>query len=214
MLAATIVVAAIGVVEMVDGLATVADTAGTLSALLVLFSIVAVAVRVISGRGTRRWPRRAMAGLVGASALLLVLMLVATVRAHTASGRFQDQLAGFPLPTTFESVRVAGNAAHSSQPEYAVRAWRVPPGTDACADLELAFRAWAQGNVEIFSRGDACAAVVNDGTEESEASLSQEDRRLWWRCGSRARRCSSSDRVRSGFCQVAGRGERPYRRCV
>ncbi|MBA3339053.1 MAG: hypothetical protein H0T54_04780 [Geodermatophilaceae bacterium] len=103
-LAATIVVSAIGVVESIQGLTTVVSTAGVLLVPLVLLSVTAVAMRVTSARTTRRWPRRAMGGLAASSALLLVIMLVATFRAHTASTRFEDQSGQLPAP---RSIRIS-----------------------------------------------------------------------------------------------------------
>lgn len=174
-LASAIVVIVIGVSESVSGLSTVEDTAGILAALLVLVLVAAFALRVISRRTAHGWPRRAMTGLVAASAVLLVIMLVATVRGHTASARFEDQLAGFPLPAGYVSVPVTGHSQHASEPEHAVRAWEVPSGVDPCADLQRAFRAFTDGRVQTSSPGvGLCGAVAYDGPTKSAASVSED----------------------------------------
>ena len=170
---ALLVVAGICAAESVNGLQTVVSTAGTVAAVLVPATVVAVGVRRIAGRTAGPWPGRGLAALAVISVALVVVVVVVTYRAHSASERFADDAARLPLPAGYTSVPAqAADAQHSGEPEHTMLAWRVPSGADACADIKRAFTAWSDDPVESFSRGTACAVASNDSDTKSELHVS------------------------------------------
>jgi hypothetical protein len=179
---ALLVVAGIGVVESVSGLQAVVGTAGGVFAVLVPLTVVAVVLRVAAGWSGSPWPGRGLLVLAAASVVLAVLVVVTTYRAHTSADRFADRAAELPLPGGYRALSAgeaeAGDLQHAGEPQHAVRVWRVPSGADACADIRRAFRSWADGPSQSFSRGDRCAVVADDGTDKSEVSVSADGSKI------------------------------------
>lgn len=168
-----VVVAVLGAWESVSGLQAVASTASGVGALLLLLAVAAVVLQVTSRRSAQRWPRFGLGGLAVVSVALVAVVLVSSYCAHTASGRFVDEAARFPLPKSYAPVPAAGaDAQHARKPEHTVRAWRVPAGADPCRDVERAFKAWTDEPAETFSRGDSCSVAANDSTDKSEVTVS------------------------------------------
>jgi hypothetical protein len=172
---ATLIVAVIAGRESLAGLQTIASTASGVSVVLVLLLVVAIVIRLIARRSESSWPRWSLAGLAIASSLLLVIVVAVTCRAHTASSRFADQIARFPLPAGYRPVSASqGEPQHSIEPQHAARAWRVPAGAEPCADIKRAFAAWTDEPGQAFTRGTSCAVVSNGGTNKSEVSISRD----------------------------------------
>ena len=170
----TLVVLVIGVKEAWDGLATVADTGTLLSAALIVILIVASVVR-FTGDRSAPWRDRTVRALAVIAVALVVLMLVATFRAHTSSDRFADRMDDFPLPRDYESASTSGVDARSQgDPEHVVRAWKVPAGADACAAMTRAFETWAEPPLEEFTRGGSCSVASNDQPEKAEVHVSSD----------------------------------------
>jgi Na+-transporting methylmalonyl-CoA/oxaloacetate decarboxylase gamma subunit len=174
-LVATLVVVVIAGRESLSGLAAVASTASGVAVVLVLLLIVAIVVRLIARRSTSAWPWRSLTALAAVSSLLVVAVVLVTYRDHTASSRFADRVAKFPLPAGYQHVADdRGDAQHLSEPERAARAWRVPSGADPCADIKRAFAAWTDQSGQAFTRGTGCAVSAIKGTDKSEVSVSQD----------------------------------------
>lgn len=166
------VVGILGARESVSGLETVASTASGVGAVLLFLTGAAVVLRMTAGRSARRWPRFGLGGLAIVSVALVAVVLVSTIRAHTASSRFADEMAHFPLPKSYVTESAAGvDAQHARKPEHTVRVWRVPAGADACRDIESAFRSWTHERIETFSRGDTCSVAANASTDKSEVTV-------------------------------------------
>jgi hypothetical protein len=161
--------------ESLSGLAAVASTASGVSVVLMLLLIVAIVVRLIARRSRSAWPRWTLTALAVVSWLLVVVVLVVTYRGHTASSRFADQVATFPLPAGYQHVAAdQGDAQHSNEPQRAARAWRVPSGADPCADIKRAFAAWTDQSSQAFTRGAGCAVSAIKGTDKAEVNVSQD----------------------------------------
>ncbi|MFZ0139986.1 MAG: hypothetical protein WAL70_02800 [Aeromicrobium sp.] len=168
----TLLVLAVGAREAWSGLATVADIGTGITAALLLVMLVALVVRFT---GDRSSPRRlnVLSVLGGVSVVLAALMLVATFRGHTASGRFADRMDTFPLPDAYEKASPAGaEVRNQTLPEHVVRVWRVPTGDDACAAMTSAFRAWAEPPFEEYTRGGSCTISSDEQTDKAEAHVS------------------------------------------
>lgn len=174
---ATVVAVVIAAHESLVGLKTVASTASAVAVVLVLLTLAAIVVRLAARRSSRAWPRWSLAGLAVGSSILLVIVVVSTYRGHTASSRFADQVAKFPLPSGYRSIPESqGEPQHANEPQRAARAWSVPSGAEPCADIKRAFAAWTDQPGQPFKRGSGCAVVSTKGTNKSEVSVSQDGR--------------------------------------
>ncbi|MDX6277557.1 MAG: hypothetical protein QOJ72_1685 [Nocardioidaceae bacterium] len=172
---ATLVVVVIAARESLGGLKTVASTASAVSVVLVVLTLAAVVVRLIARRSSSSWPRWSLAGLAVASSILLVVVLVVSYHAHTASSRFADQVAKFPLPAGYRPVPASrGEPQHANEPQRAARAWLIPSGAEPCTDIKRAFARWTDQPGQLFKRGSRCAVVSIKGTDKSEVSVSQD----------------------------------------
>lgn len=177
--AATVAVVVLGVAEAAGGLAVVTGTALPVAAVLLLLTLVGALVRLVGRRTGRRWSGFVLAGLATVSVVLALLVVTVAIRGHTASSRFEDAIAALPLPADYRPTSVEGaDTQHQGNPEYAARAWTVPPSADACAEIDRAFRVWTQSPVQAFSRGAACAVATSGQDENAEVSLSRDGRRV------------------------------------
>ena len=184
----TLVVLVIGVKEAWDGLATVADTGTLLSAALIVILIVASVVR-FTGDRSAPWRDRTVHALAVIAVALVVLMLVATFRAHTSSDRFADRMDDFPLPRDYESASTTGVDARSQgDPEHVVRAWKVPAGADACAAMTRAVGTTGSSRT-VCSRAPLPHRVSSTGSPSSRSTGSRLDPVASWT------RCSRSTRT-------------------
>jgi hypothetical protein len=170
----TLLVLVVGVTEAWDGLATVADTGTLISAVLLLILLVTLVVR-FAGDRTASWRAPTLNVLAVIAVALVVLMLVATFRAHTSSDRFADRMDDFPLPRDYESASTRGVDARSQgEPQHVIRAWQVPAGADACAAMTRAFETWADPPREEFTRSGSCSVTSNDQAEKAEVHVSSD----------------------------------------
>lgn len=172
MVASTLTVLTIGVYESWTGLAAVADIGTLLVAVMLLLMAVALVIR-FTGQRARSDGRRTVLGVLGAVAVaVVVVMLVITVRGHTASGRLADRMTDFQLPAGYERTSAASvDAPNSGNPEHVVRAWTVPPGVDACPDVLRAFEDWADPPVDSFRPSGSCVSQSDAGSEKAEATV-------------------------------------------
>ena len=170
----TLLVLVVGVTEAWSGLATVADTGTLITAALLVLMLVALVVRFTGDRSSPG-RRNILSVLAGISVLLAALMLVATFRGHTASGRFADRMDAFPLPNAYgEASTTDADSRNQRQPEHVVRAWRVPSGDDACAAMTSAFRAWAEPPFEEYTRGGSCTITSDEQADKAEAHVTSD----------------------------------------
>ncbi len=168
----TLLVLAVGVTEAWSGLATVADTGTLITAALLVLMLGALIVRFTGDRSSPG-RRNVLSVLAGVSLVLAGLMLVATFRGHTASGRFADRMDAFPLPDAYDSAPTRdADSRNQAQPEHVVRAWRVPSGEDGCAAMIGAFRAWAEPPFEDYTRGGSCTITSDEQSDHAEAHVS------------------------------------------
>ena len=175
-LACLAVVLVLAVLEAFAGPTTVARTTFAVLVGLLLVTVAAVVARV-AGRRTTGGGRV----LTGLAVLAVALTLVAgwsAYRGHTASSRFTDRLAAFPLPDGYKPAPADGAGEHADGAEHVARAWRVPPGADACRDLEKAFRAWAEEPVDATER-NACDLDSDGQDGRAEAGVSDDGSTVW-----------------------------------
>lgn len=173
--ASTLVVLAIGAYESWTGLAMVADVGTLLVAVLLVLLAIAVGIR-FTGRRTESGRRRSALGVLGVAAVVIVIVMVAvTFRGHTASGRFDDRMDDFRLPDGYEPTSVGRtDAPQSGNPEHVARAWAVPGGADACADVLRAFETWADPPVDSYRPTGSCVTRSDAGPEKSEATVTDD----------------------------------------
>lgn len=172
-LGCTVAVLVLAVVESLAGPVVVA-AAATLAALgLLTLTALASVVRLAARRTRSGWPGGVQVGIGVVAVLLLAVAGTVAVKAHTASARFEDRAEAFPLPASYRPAPVPRSfTGHRRSAERVVRAWRVPPGADPCADLAAAFAAWAEPPVEESARGDACLVDSEEQAEKAEATVS------------------------------------------
>lgn len=168
----TLLVLVVGVTEAWSGIATVADTGTGITAALLVLMLIALVVHFTGDRSSSG-RRNILSVLAGISVVLAALMLVATFRGHTASGRFADRMDTFPLPGAYEKASAKDVDVRSQrQPEHVVRIWRVPGGDDACAAMTSAFREWAEPPFEEYTRGGSCTISSDEQADQAEAHVS------------------------------------------
>ncbi len=173
----TLAVLALAAAESLSGPEVVADAAGLVGVVLLALSLVALLCRPAARRARSDWPGRLQLGVAVLSVLLVCVAGAVAVKAHTASGRFEDRADAFPLPDGYRPVPVEdGLSGHEQSVERVARAWSVPQGADPCADLETAFTAWAEPPVERSSRGASCVLDSEEQTEKAEVFLSPDGR--------------------------------------
>jgi hypothetical protein len=169
---AMLIVLVVTTAESWDGLESVADTGTGLLFVLLLLTAVAVVVHLI---GRRRGDRatRAVVGLIAATSVVLaIVMIVLTVRGHTASGRFADRADDLRLPHGYERASSTGvEQLQEGQPEHVVRTWRAPAGSDACADATKAFEGWTDGPFSTYTRGGSCVVASTDHAEKAQVHV-------------------------------------------
>lgn len=82
------------------------------------------------------------------------------------------RLADFSLPEGYESVPDADRPSHHPDwSPYSFRVFTLPDGADGCDDVEEAFRAWADAQVDVYEDSRGCTFVSDEQDVKARANV-------------------------------------------